>query len=509
MKKRMFAAALALLMLTACAENPDSDIIVHKDMEKLIDEAQQTDESKADVEDFQQYDRYTADLENESLHVKVHADADVDIPQTDKLSVFRVRQHTFTDADIEPFRQAFFGDAALYDGFLMAQETKADLEPQIAHCREALDAELARVPKDDDEAHDQTAMVQEWQMLLDDLQVQYEAAPVEVQLVPTDGKLQSAADNLASGRNPAYWQSGLGCEEAVEMRTADGCAALYVQNNPNYSNSMIFSKTPVGSEYMTVLGGGHNLRNAVTGTGGDPPLISALDADAAITPIPGDSAALSQADAQKQAEDFLHEVGLADFAFCEGGKYQVWLDIRAKDDTQYKQTCWVLQYYRCFDGVMLDQASGMKYTDGWEGDTFRKHLWPGEMIEFMVNDTGIVGFCWNAPLEITETVVDHAALKPFETVTQTFEQMMPMTGASREPEEVGAEISIDRVTLTYSRISEKDSFDTGLVVPVWGFRGTRKEFYVSEGYDAQHPDYYTQMAVNAIDGSVIDSILGY
>lgn len=83
-------ALLSLLLLTGCAENPDSDIIVHKDMDKLIDEAQQTDESKAEVSDFQQYDHYTAELANEGLHVTIHADTDVDIPLAEKLSIFRV-----------------------------------------------------------------------------------------------------------------------------------------------------------------------------------------------------------------------------------------------------------------------------------------------------------------------------------------------------------------------------------------------------------------------------------
>lgn len=79
-RRQILTAALALLLLTGCAENPDSDIIVHKDMEKLIGEAQQTDESKADVEVFQQYDHYTAEFTNDGLYVTVHADADVDIP---------------------------------------------------------------------------------------------------------------------------------------------------------------------------------------------------------------------------------------------------------------------------------------------------------------------------------------------------------------------------------------------------------------------------------------------
>ena len=509
-KMRFLAAAMSMLLLTACAENPDTDIIVHKDLDKLIDEAQQTGESKAEVVDLQQYDHYAADLTNEGLHVKVHADADVDIPQTDKLSVFRVKQHDFTNEDIEKFRRAFFGDAAVYDGFLMGQETKADLEPQIASARALLEEEAARVPKDDDEAHDHEIMMQENQHYLDELQAKYEAAPVEPARVPTDGKLQNAAEKLASGENQSYWewQTGLGCREAADMRTEDNHAALYVQNNPNYSNYLAYSATPLGTEFMSVLGGGHYLQQTSRQNGSDIPLLDGgAEEDTVFTPIPDDSAALSQEDAQKQAEEFLHKVGMDDFAFSEGGKYQVRLDLRRSDGNEYTQTCYVLQYFRCFDGVMLDQVSGMKSEEGWEGEDYRKQLWPGEMVEFMVNDTGIVGFCWNAALEIMETVVDHAAMKPFDTVTATFEQMMPMTGASNDPEHIGIDIDIDRVTLTYSRISEKDSFDTGLVVPVWGFRGKCKE--VVEGFGQEPYPYGTQMAINAIDGSVINGILGY
>lgn len=507
---RFLAAVVVTLLLAGCAKNPDSDIVVHKNMENLINEAQQTDVSKAEVEDLQQFDHYEADFSDEGLHVTVHADADVDIPQTDKLSVFRVKQHTFTNADIEPFRQAFFGDAEIYDGILMSQETKSDLEPQIANCRARLDEIANRKTHNED---DRQQMILEYQKELDALQTRYEAAPFETALVPSDGKLQNVAEKLASGENQTYWKwlSELGSEEVVEMRTADNHASLFVLNNPDYGNCLIYSASPVGTEFMTVLGTmyKHNLKNAKTKLGSDLPLLDGgIDPSTKLTPIPNDSAELSQTDAQKQAEDFLQKVGLGDFAFSEGGKYQVYLDLRSKDGNEYKQTCYVLHYYRCFDGVMLDQASGMKFAEGWEGDSYRKQQWGGESVEFMINDAGIVGFSWNAPLDIMETVVDHAALQPFETIRETFEKMMPMTGANPVPEELGSEISIDRVTLSYSRISEKDSFDTGLIIPVWGFRGIRKEFLVSEGY-AMNPNYSTQMAINAIDGSVIDSALGY
>ena len=116
---------------------------------------------------------------------------------------------------------------------------------------------------------------------------------------------------------------------------------------------------------------------------------------------------------------------------------------------------------------------------------------------------GIVWLDWNAPVEITETVVDKTAMKPFSEICGIFERMMPMIAAPPEQSDIPTEINIDRVTLSYSRISEKDSFDTGLIVPVWGFIGTQKSY----NYLEKTPG--VQLAVNAIDGSVIDSALGY
>ena len=499
-------SAVTMLLCTACAENPDSAIVKHKDMEKVIDEASRNDESKVDVVQLREYNSYTADFADDSLQVSVHADADVDIPQSDRLSVMRVKQHAFTNEDIAKFRAVFFGDAPLYDEIAAKVKTKADLEDEIEILRNAIQEIQAEHPDESDE------YVKEYQQEIDRMQKEYEAAPEKIDRTahPASGALEKVADRYAQAPDNEYlaWLSGLNSTGTVcYMSQADGNAAMYVQNDPDHSNALVFSKSPVGTEFVTVLGGGHILDTARQYSGMEDPLLDGglTDSDIRFTPIPGDSAALSQADAQKQAEDFLHQVGMDDFAFSAGGKYNVRLDLRRSDGVEYTQNCYVLQYYRCFDGAMLDQASGGKFAEEWEGDSYRKQFWPGECVEFMINDTGIVGFCWNAPLDIVETVVDHAVMKPFEEVTGTFEQMMPIVAAV--PPELGydseTKIDIDRVTLTYSRISEKDSFDTGLVIPVWAFHGTRdNEQYREFGN-------FVQMAINAIDGTVINSDLGY
>ncbi|HBI86033.1 MAG TPA: hypothetical protein DDX71_07110 [Ruminococcus sp.] len=516
MKHRIMTAVLtAALLLTGCAENPESSVIVHKDMEKVIEEAAQTGESKADVAQLRQYDSYTADFESESLRVSVHADAQVDIPQADQLSVFRVKQHDFTQEDVDRFRNALMGDVPLYEGAGLQVRTKKEYEEDIRMIRE-------EIKRSYDEFDAETAAENEkaYQRELDYIQEQYEAAPEEINVTehPSAGKLETVAAQLAADPESEYWQwqNSLNPEGSVSfVCNADVTAAFYVQNDADHSNNIVYSASPVGPERMTVMGGGVYLDQDPVDIPGAPEnflangICPGPDESAAmkLLPIPGDSAELSQADAEKQAEDFLHSMGLDDFQLYEGGKYAKRLDLSLQDhdpenaNTFYYRTSWILNYCRSFDGVMLEQNSGVKYAEGWEGESYRKQFWPGEYICFEISDAGIVGFSWNAPLDIMETVVENAALKPFDEISGTFERMMPMVAAPKEQYEEDAMITVDRVTLSYSRISEKDSFDTGLVIPVWGFLGDQKGGSMSFTG--------TQMAINAIDGSVIDASLGY
>ena len=128
------------------------------------------------------------------------------------------------------------------------------------------------------------------------------------------------------------------------------------------------------------------------------------------------------------------------------------------------------------------------------------------MIQFRINDSGIVGFDYNAPLQTVETVVDHAALKSFDEVKSTFESMVVVMNAQDtklSDEKSSVTIKIDRVILGYARISEANSYDTGLLVPVWDFKGT-----VTDSLGG-NTSYGSVMTINAIDGTIIDRTLGY
>ena len=98
-------------------------------------------------------------------------------------------------------------------------------------------------------------------------------------------------------------------------------------------------------------------------------------------------------------------------------------------------------------------------------------------------------------------MVAQSNIKSFEEIKNTFEEMVVIENAPTE--DTGKTvINVTNVNLVYTRISEKDRFDTGLIVPVWDFEGTIVNEYGMEQTG-------NILSINAIDGTVINRTLGY
>lgn len=102
--------------------------------------------------------------------------------------------------------------------------------------------------------------------------------------------------------------------------------------------------------------------------------------------------------------------------------------------------------------------------------------------------------------------MEKAKLISFEKIKKTFEKMIVTVNAQNQEDKEEVAITVDKVILRYMRISEKDSFDTGLLVPVWEFLGKKK--YKTDTYGNNTTDV-SLLTINAIDGSVINMSLGY
>lgn len=102
------AATLTASLFAGCQKSPEKEIVSNKDMDNMIEQAQDTQSSTTEVAEVaKDYDTYQTDIKDDSLHVTVHADAQVDIPDTGQLSIFRVKQMQFDQTFLDQVRTTF------------------------------------------------------------------------------------------------------------------------------------------------------------------------------------------------------------------------------------------------------------------------------------------------------------------------------------------------------------------------------------------------------------------
>lgn len=110
---------------------------------------------------------------------------------------------------------------------------------------------------------------------------------------------------------------------------------------------------------------------------------------------------------------------------------------------------------------------------------------------------------------------DDVQILPFDDASRIFEEMAPLIYQGKNAafeEEAGKSsqevISVDKVELNLMRTRDGGGL-TGLYVPAWVFYGT-EEYGTNlsgEHFTSQSPWIF--LAINAVDGSVIDVKAGY
>lgn len=527
--KILAAGMIAVFGLSACQKSPDSSIIVNKDMDNLIDEARNGENGSSNVVDVaMNYDSYQATLQDASLGVTVNADARVDIPNASQMSVLRVKQAPISQELLTSVQQELMSGETLYDGAILSTATKAEIEEEIRRAR----AEMENIADQDPDAE---VYREEIQSLIDEYQATYENAPAELVWGEylSDGALHTVEELYQRDESNEFysWEYSLNPAGDVYYGVNDGTdghfCSLFAMNNAERGNCLRYRSSRHGYEFTaacyTFSSDLESIeKGADTGVSlwlADQEQIpdqikmnyGAESAEDAFQEVTDETVTISKEKAVEMADAFLEKVGIEGFDYYQGGMYYEVLDIRSHGDTDklpYRKE-FVLSYMRKTDGAFTTFDAAFKHTEGWQGEDYVKKDWPVESIEFRITDDGIVGFDYNAPLQVVETVVEQSNMKSFEDIRSTFETMVMVTNAQDADPVTGivppVTIDIDRVVLGYTRISEADSYDTGLLIPVWDFKGTVHDQY----YGKTGVGYGSVLTINAIDGSIIDRSLGY
>lgn len=513
-KRRRMALVLSwfiALMLAGCADNPEKSVVKEKNMDKMLEEAGagSGEESYDEVkEEVKKYETYQTRIEDKNLKVVAEVDAKVEIPEVEKLSVYRVSAKKIDQKFLDRFRETLTPEVLYYEGRKKNARTKSVIAKELKQ----MEKELEKEKKSADQEY-----LEECEGRIADLKEEYKSAPEVSRLTdyPSDQKIQSIRKLYDSDPKDTFfeWLHELHGDGEMFYGVSDGSSGeyhtLYMQNSANYGNCLRYECSKNDCESPTILYHAdveNDISYMLPWKEGEEPDFSKtgieMEEGISLQRADNEPLTLSEAEAEEQVNTLLSQLGLKDYACYEKGKYSQLVGNRAgKKDMIYRDVYRFL-YLRKLDGVFVNNQAGFKLTDEWRGNSYVKKMWGSEAIAVTVNDNGIADFFYLSPLSVDETVVKKSHIKSFDEIKQTFEKMVVIKNTPEDKEDGTVAIKVTDVRLVYTRISEKDSFDTGLVVPVWDFEGTITDEFGQE-------ETGNILSINAIDGSVIDQRLGY
>lgn len=471
MKKRKVAwiiAGVFALTLTGCAGNPEKSVVQKKNMEEMLRDAEtEEDSSSYDEikEEMKKYETYQTKIKDRNLKVTVHVDAEVEIPEVEKLSVYRVSARKINQKLFERIVNTLTPEISYYRGEKEDAGTKSRLTDYLL-----------------------------------------------------DNKIQSIRQLYDGNPTDSFysWLYELHGDGDVFYGLSDGAEgnyhSLFMQNSENYGNCLRYECSKYGySPRIYHADVENDLREIVPKKEGEAPDFFndkgiGIEAESiqSVHCVEDEPLTLSEEEAREKADKLLEQMGFDDYKCHEKGMYSQILAAGENGELYYRDIYRFL-YLRNLEGVFVNNQSGFKLTDGWQGNDYVKKQWGSEAIAIAVNDNGIADFYYLSPLAVEKKVVERSRIKSFGEIKDIFEQMVVIENAPESLEDLsdgGVSIEVAKVNLVYTRISEKDSFDTGLIVPAWNFEGT----IVDEWGNEKEGNI---LSINAIDGSVIDQRLGY
>lgn len=507
-------AGILTVSLAGCAGSPEKSVIQEKNMDKMLEQAESKENSRTYEQVKEELEKkqetYKKKINNKKLKVTVDVDAKVEVPEVQKLSVYRVSAKKISQGFLDKARKSLTPDVALYQGEKKKSRTKAVVAQEI----KSTEKWLADAKKSGDKT-----LEEEYAEELAELKKEYKEVPAQVSLTdyPSDNKIQSIKKLYdGSPKDTFYsWLHELHGNGDVFYGASDGKDGIYrelfAQNSANYGNCLRYhcSRTDGSPTYIYAAAVGSDIPFTASKKQGEEPDFgkSGVESDKGkafvAKAVGNEPLTLSEAEAEKKVNTLMKDLGLGDYQCYEKGLCsQLVGELKGEGDDKYRDV-YQFRFLRKLDNVFVNNLNGFKLDEKWQGTDYVKKMWENETVVVTVNDSGITDFFYLSPLSIDKTMVEKSQIKSFAEIRDTFEKMVVIENASKDGgSDAKVSIKVTDVSLMYTRISEKDSFDTGLIVPVWNFTGTVTDESGQEKTGAV-------LSINAIDGSVINQTLGY
>lgn len=468
MKKSFILSTIifaSLYFFVACQATPDEKIVLEKDSDVLIEKAQDenTPQNSSTLQNISLKERYSipdsyqyqADSTKGHLHLNI--DARVTVPEAQELPIQRVQLRTFTQKEVDVLIETLMKGAEIYtapdptSGQLV--NTKAQLEKMLIKTQQDL------------ALNNFNGMTQEdLEKRIAELKKDIAKAPEsleDIALERSDGKLVHD-DKLM----------GYPCE--------------YIDINAELGGSR-FANLKVIND----IDNGIVSANFQNGFWED-------DSSMELT--------ISENEAQEIAERLINELGI-DMILEKIESGESTSIVRPPDSPVY-----TLTYIRAANEIPIFSIEG----SGGNTENYI-YRWQNEKMVVVIDNNGIAGLQWDSPCSVESLVVEDSNLLSFDEITERIEStfftvyneqaIYDGKDTNNSDEIFDINYNISDLILGLSRIAEKNSPQTGLIVPTW-FLCAEMESYSSGTQNATSSAYTlphdVHLMINAVDGSLIE-----
>lgn len=448
-------------MIAGCQESPDEDIVVNKSESSLAEAIADTGTNN-DTEHVPEtcVDSFICSGEN----IQVTVDADIEV-LGDAFPVVSVQPHQITVDEVRQWADVLFHGETAYEPD--NQYSKKEIEEMVLNLKQSSD--LDALTEEYGNIEDAKAVQEQIQQMIEDYEAMYDDAPDE-----TDRKL-------------CDWQF-----HPADYYDAD--AAIWA-GNEQY-------ETLKDTDYLNAVG-----YDAEENT----PYLSAFNRDKDDYKLNGIHFQLMTSDASvgaaKRREIKKDEaISMADETVSQLGfeDWKLWSVDQFSDEESF---VYRMTYSPCYFGVPT--LVGFKNADLKSEDTYAANYYYS-LLEIVINN-GIINYvALTSPTEVTEVRNENVNTLAFTEIYECFKNQMQnkytissfiVTGDNQMPGE-SIEIRVTTIKEGMFRIREKNEDYRFMMVPAWLFVG---EVFIDGSSWGETDLCY----INAIDGSIIDPLLGY
>lgn len=524
---RVFMAVLTMVIaITGCQSTPDKPVVIQKDMEQMIEKGMEEDTASQETQNISDYsqlcafygvpERFQTNLSEGKL--VINCDVEIELPEVTAPPMARVESGEFAQERVYTFWNALVGETPMY--VWPEQPDKEYYEQQILEQRAKL---AVATDENTSRAIDST---------IEELEKEYQSAPDHNELIPADGTLQTKEMREFNIDETLGNYTSL---NATSAPYKEGAMTFNVHNDVENKDAGIYSgKDENGNIFTLALSSTATLGFSLKGEDikyGD--WERKILSDVTALSLSGGAAedcklSVTPNQARVHVEAFLKETGVKDLIIdtvllcssqmkqsmgaAEGGYYVVGSSL----ENQAPETqAYVFRILRQLGGIKVESTHEMSQTSVEISQDDEKVMvgkeWAYEYMAVAVDDNGIPYLRWQAPLEVTEVLTENTAILPWSEIKDVFEKMIVIKNAIYEDSNSYTSVRFDitRVSLSLQRVMERDSFATGLLVPVWNFYGTITLTEEQKDPMVLGSGYVPLIFINAIDGTVIDIASGY